>query len=77
MIYFTHRNKNEMLKKCINLLCLSHSVAPVFSLFVIIRIKINVMNDDYIGRSQVNAQASCSCWQQEYEDFRFTVEPIN
>ena len=48
---FTADNQNSLI--------LSNSVATVLGLLVIIRVKVNVMNDDNIGRSQVDSKATC------------------
>lgn len=52
-------------------------MAAVFCLFVVVRVAVDVVEDDHIGRCEVDALAPGTGGQQEHEDFRVIVEVIN
>lgn len=56
---------------------LSHPVAASLRLFVIVRVAVDIVNDDHIGWSQVNAQSSGSGGQQEHKYILVCVELVN
>ena len=56
------------------LLSLTHSVAPVRCLFVIVRVVVDIVKDDHIGCCQVDAQASCTRGQQKHKYVFVAVE---
>lgn len=59
------------------LLGLSHPVAAALCLFVIVRVAVDIVKDDHIGRGQVNAQPSSSGGQQEHKYVLVCVELVN
>lgn len=59
------------------LLGLSHPVAAALCLFVIVRVAVDIVKNDHIGWSQVNAQPSGSSGQQEHKYILVCVELVN
>lgn len=59
------------------LLGLSHPVAAALCLFVIVRVAVDIVKDDHIGWSQVNAQPPGSGGQQEHKYILVCVELVN
>lgn len=57
--------------------CLAHTVASIFGLFVIVWVEVNIMQDDCVGSSQIDAESSCLCREQEHKDFMVLVKTVN
>ncbi len=45
----------------VNRPCLANSVSPIHGLSVILRVPINVINDNNVCRYQINTKSTCSC----------------
>lgn len=52
-------------------------MTPVLRLLVIVRIAVDVMQDDDVSRGQVDAESSGSSGQQEHKDVPVRVELVN
>ena len=52
---------------------LAQPVAAVLRLLVVVRVTVDVVEDDGVGRRQVDAQAAGARRQQEHEDVRVVV----
>lgn len=52
-------------------------MTSVLCLFVIVRIAVDVMQNDDISWGEVDAQATSTRWQQEHEYVRIRVELID
>ena len=52
-------------------------MTPVLGLLVVVGVEVDVMQDDGVGGSQIDAQSPSACGQQEDEDVRLFVEPVN
>lgn len=46
----------------VNWSCLADSVSPIHCLRVILRVPINIINDNNVCRYQINTKSTCSCW---------------
>ena len=55
---------------------LTQSVTPVLCLLVIVRIEVQIMEDDCVGGCQVDTQTSSPGGEDEDEDVRILVEII-
>ena len=55
---------------------LADPVTPVLCLLVIVWVEINVMQDDCVGRGQVDAQATSSRGEQKHEDLLVFVKLV-
>ena len=60
-----------------NSLLLPQPVTPVLCLLVVVRVEVNVVQDDGVGSSQVDAQPPGPRGQQEHKDVRVGVELVN
>lgn len=56
---------------------LSDAVTSVLCLLVVVRIAVDVMQDDHVGGGQVDAEPSSSSGQQEHEDVLVRVELVD
>jgi hypothetical protein len=52
-------------------------VTPVLSLFVVVRVEVEVVEDDGVGRRQVDAQTSRLGRQNEYENALVGVKLVD
>ena len=50
---------------------------PVFSLFVIVRVEVDVVENDAVSRRQVDPQPAGFCRQEENEDLFVLIELVN
>ena len=52
-------------------------MTPVLGLLVVVGVEVDVMQDDGVGGSQIDAQSPSAGGQQEDENVRLFVEPVN
>ena len=60
-----------------NILGLAQPVTAILSLFVIVRVEVNVVQNDDVGSGQVDAKTPGSRRQQEDEQVRVVVVVVN
>ena len=60
-----------------NILGLAQSVTAILSLFVVVRVEVNVVQNDDVGSGQVDAKTPSSRGQQEDEQVRVVVVVVN
>ena len=56
---------------------LSDSVTTIFGLFVVVRVEVDIMENDYIGSSEVDAETSSSRREEEDKDVAVRVVRVN
>lgn len=52
-------------------------MTAVLSLLIIVRVEVNVMEDDRVSSSEINSQAPGSCRQQEHENVIIICKLVN
>lgn len=52
-------------------------MTPVLCLLVVVRIAVDVVQDDDVSRGQVDAESSGSSGQQEHKDVPVSIELVN
>ena len=60
-----------MIRPCIP--DLADAVTAILSLFVVVGVEVDVVEDDHVGRGEVDAQTTCPSANQEDEDLGVLV----